>query len=73
MMDFNINEPIAIVGSACRFSGEVNSTAKLWELLREPRDVQTAIPEDRFSAKGHYHSDGRYHGHSNVHMVVLTV
>ncbi|KAK4240422.1 putative pks-nrps protein [Achaetomium macrosporum] len=32
-------EPIAIVGSACRFPGGASSPSKLWDLLREPRDV----------------------------------
>ncbi|RDW86024.1 hypothetical protein BP5796_04349 [Coleophoma crateriformis] len=59
-------EPIAIVGSACHFAGDVNSPSKLWELLREPRDVRSTIPESRFSAEGFYHPDGSYHGHSNV-------
>ncbi|KAK3332997.1 putative hybrid PKS/NRPS enzyme [Cercophora scortea] len=34
-----IQGPIAIVGSACRFPGGASSPSKLWELLREPRDV----------------------------------
>ncbi|KAK3298364.1 putative hybrid PKS/NRPS enzyme [Chaetomium fimeti] len=32
-------EPIAIVGSACRFPGGASSPSKLWKLLREPKDV----------------------------------
>ncbi|OCL13419.1 putative polyketide synthase [Glonium stellatum] len=60
------NEPIAIVGSACHFAGDANSPSKLWELLREPRDVRKVIPDSRFSAKGFYHPNGAYHGHSNV-------
>ena len=59
-------EPIAIVGSACHFAGDVNSPAKLWELLREPRDVRNEIPDSRFSAKGFYHPNNAHHGHSNV-------
>ncbi|KAK4863417.1 hypothetical protein LT330_002195 [Penicillium expansum] len=58
------NEPIAIVGSACRFPGDVTSPSKLWELLREPREV--ARPIDRFAASSFYHQDGHYHGASNV-------
>ncbi|KAK6063375.1 Polyketide synthase-nonribosomal peptide synthetase 2 [Seiridium cupressi] len=60
------NEPIAIVGSACRFAGDASSPSKLWELLREPRDVRSEIPDSRFSAKGFYHPDNAYHGRSNV-------
>ena len=60
------NEPIAIVGSACRFAGDANSPSKLWELLRNPRDLLQEIPNSRFNAKAFYHPDGSYHGHSNV-------
>lgn len=59
-------EPIAIVGSSCRFAGGANSPSKLWELLREPRDVRSEIPETRFNPKGFYHPNNSYHGHSNV-------
>lgn len=59
-------EPIAIVGSACRFAGGVNNPSKLWELLRNPRDVRREIPDDRFNAKGFYSTNPAQHGHSNV-------
>lgn len=57
-------EPIAIIGSGCRFPGESSSPAKLWELLREPRDVLRPI--DRFDTNGFYHPDGMHHGASNI-------
>ena len=60
------HEPIAIVGSACRFAGDASSPSKLWELLRSPRDLLKEIPDSRFNAKAFYHPDGSYHGHSNV-------
>lgn len=59
-------EPIAVIGSACRFAGGANSPSKLWDLLKEPRDVLREIPESRFSVNGFYHPDGSYHGHGNV-------
>ncbi|KAI1100574.1 putative polyketide synthase [Jackrogersella minutella] len=65
-MSGQFNEPIAIVGSACRFAGSTSSPSKLWELLSQPRDVRQDIPDSRFSARGFYHPDGTYHGHSNV-------
>lgn len=61
-----INEPIAIIGSACRFAGDATSPSKLWNLLREPRDVRREIPDERFSARGFYHADNAHHGHTNV-------
>ena len=59
-------EPIAIVGSGCRFPGGASSPSRLWELLQNPRDVLSAIPNTRFNAKAFYHSDGLHHGTSNV-------
>ena len=60
-----VNKPVAIIGSSCRFPGASN-TSKLWELLKEPRDVLSKIPEERFLAEGFYHQDGQHHGTSNV-------
>lgn len=60
------NEPIAVVGSACRFAGDATSPSKLWEVLRDPQDLVQEIPESRFSAQGFYHPDGSRPGHSNV-------
>ncbi|EPS29069.1 hypothetical protein PDE_04017 [Penicillium oxalicum 114-2] len=66
-------EPIAIVGSGCRFPGESSSPSKLWELLQAPRDVQTEIPPTRFNPHGFYHPDNLHHGTSNVrHSYLLT-
>ncbi|KAI0436038.1 beta-ketoacyl synthase domain-containing protein [Xylaria telfairii] len=60
------NEPIAIIGSACRFAGDATSPSKLWELLKSPRDVLSEIPPSRFSANGFHHTDSLFHGHTNV-------
>ncbi|PGH13477.1 hypothetical protein AJ79_03607 [Helicocarpus griseus UAMH5409] len=59
-------EPIAIIGSGCRFPGGADSPSKLWDLLSSPRDILKKIPEDRFNPDGYYHPDGEYHGHTNV-------
>jgi hybrid polyketide synthase / nonribosomal peptide synthetase ACE1 len=59
-------QPIAIIGSGCRFPGNVTSPSKLWDLLREPREVAEPITQDRFSSEGFYHPDSQYHGHFNV-------
>lgn len=59
-----INEPIAVIGTGCRFPGASSSPSKLWELLKTPRDVGSKI--DRFNADGFYHKDGSHHGTSNV-------
>ncbi|HYQ68098.1 type I polyketide synthase [Actinophytocola sp.] len=41
------DEPIAIVGMACRLPGGIASPADLWALLMAEGDVQTEFPADR--------------------------
>ncbi|KAK1839826.1 polyketide synthase peptide synthetase [Colletotrichum chrysophilum] len=60
------NEPIAVVGSACRFPGALDTPSKLWEFLRDPTDLLTKIPKERFNADAFYHPDGMHHGTTNV-------
>jgi hybrid polyketide synthase/nonribosomal peptide synthetase ACE1 len=67
----SIPTPIAIIGSGCRFPGNANTPSRLWDLVRDPPDLLTPIPNDRFSTKGFYHRDGQYHGHSNARHAYL--
>ncbi|MCJ1261274.1 hypothetical protein MMC22_001138 [Lobaria immixta] len=64
--DSKSNEPIAIIGSGCRFPGESSTPSKLWEVLRDPPDIQKEIPENRFNVDGFYHPDNMHHGTSDV-------
>lgn len=59
-------EPIAIIGSACRFPGGSSSPSKLWDLLKEPRDVLVEFPEDRLALSNFHNTDGSFHGSTNV-------
>lgn len=58
---------IAIIGSGCRLPGGANTPSKLWDLLRDPRSLAVDVPW----IKGSYHSDGAYHGHTNVKQAYL--
>ncbi|WP_050779370.1 type I polyketide synthase, partial [Streptomyces sp. Mg1] len=40
-------EPIAIVGMACRYPGEAHSPEELWKLLMDERDAIGPMPTDR--------------------------
>ena len=60
-----LSEPIAIVGSSCRFTSTATSPAKLWELLLHPVDLSREVPMTRFNATAFYHADGEYHGATN--------
>ncbi|KAK2042903.1 putative PKS-NRPS protein [Colletotrichum somersetense] len=61
-----IEEPIAIIGSSCRFPGGSTSPSKLWDLLEKPRDLLREFDPERISLKRFYHRDGEHHGSTNV-------
>lgn len=58
-------QPIAVIGTGCRFPGDSTTPSKLWSLLIEPRDLLETLA-DRFNTQGWHHSSGKHHGHSNV-------
>jgi hybrid polyketide synthase/nonribosomal peptide synthetase ACE1 len=65
-------EPIAIVGSGCRFPGAGNSTSRLWDQLCHPVDLLHRIPPERFNSGNFYHPDPLHHGTANIkHSYVL--
>ncbi|WP_316752422.1 polyketide synthase [Streptomyces herbicida] len=41
------DEPIAIIGMACRYPGGVESPEQLWELIAQGRDATAELPGDR--------------------------
>ncbi|QRK07699.1 SDR family NAD(P)-dependent oxidoreductase [Archangium violaceum] len=51
------DEPIAIVGMACRLPGGADTPEAFWSLLREGRDAISEIPADRWDVDAWYDAD----------------
>lgn len=44
------SSPVAIIGLAFRFPGDLGDEVSFWDALRQKRDLVTQIPEDRWAA-----------------------
>jgi acyl transferase domain-containing protein/NADPH:quinone reductase-like Zn-dependent oxidoreductase/NAD(P)-dependent dehydrogenase (short-subunit alcohol dehydrogenase family)/acyl carrier protein len=47
--DFPQQEPIAIVGIGCRYSGDINNLEDFWKMLIDKRSTLEDFPSDRFA------------------------
>ncbi|KAJ8063559.1 hypothetical protein OCU04_007431 [Sclerotinia nivalis] len=47
-------EPVAIVGFACRLPGGNHSPQKLWDFLERGEIASNKVPQTRFNINGHY-------------------
>ncbi|KAK5990264.1 Highly reducing polyketide synthase otaA [Cladobotryum mycophilum] len=50
-------EPLAIIGLSCRYGGEADSAANLFESVLAAKSVYGPVPKDRFDAEFYYHPD----------------
>ncbi len=48
------DEPIAIIGMACRFPGGGNDPALYWRILRDGKDGVSEVPPDRWDVDAYY-------------------
>ncbi|MER6079721.1 amino acid adenylation domain-containing protein [Streptomyces sp. NPDC001833] len=58
------DEPIAIIGMACRLPGDVSSPEELWDLLERGADGIIEVPADRWDADAIYDPDPDVRGKS---------
>lgn len=60
-----MNQPVAIVGMACRFPGDITSLETLWEAITEGRNCWTNVPKDRFNEDAFLHPNPDFRGGHN--------
>ena len=58
------NEPIAIVGLAFRFPGDLDTEEALWQALKDGRDLVTEVPADRWATEELQHNRRKEPGRS---------
>ncbi|KAF2274182.1 ketoacyl-synt-domain-containing protein [Westerdykella ornata] len=61
-----MSEPIAIIGTGCRFPGGADTPSKLWSVIRDPKDLSRKPPDSRFNIDAFYHPVGTHHGTTNA-------
>ncbi|MBD2534125.1 aminotransferase class III-fold pyridoxal phosphate-dependent enzyme, partial [Nostoc flagelliforme FACHB-838] len=52
--EYQKHEPVAIIGTGCRFPGGANNIEAYWHLLQTGLDAITAIPDDRWDINTFY-------------------
>ena len=50
-------EPIAIIGMACRYPGDASSPSGFWDMIQNARTAHSPIPAERFNVDAWYHPD----------------
>ena len=49
-----VQEPVAVIGMACRLPGDSNSPAALWNFLERGGSADNEAPESRFNLRTHH-------------------
>ena len=55
VLDIPLREPIALVGLSARFPQEASNPQGFWEMIKEGRVANTAIPRERVNIDAYYH------------------
>jgi len=56
-VEYANNEPIAIIGTGCRFPGGIDNPETFWRILRDGVDTISEVPKNRWDANFYYDSD----------------
>lgn len=51
----HVDDPIVIVGAACRLAGEASSLDRLWDMMKDSRTALAKVPKERWDADALYH------------------
>ncbi|KAF4953184.1 hypothetical protein FGADI_6159 [Fusarium gaditjirri] len=60
------NDPICIVGMACRLPGGIRSPDDLWDFMIQKKSAYGPVPADRYDINGFYHPQSNRSGGTNV-------
>ncbi|KAK4508764.1 hypothetical protein PRZ48_002503 [Zasmidium cellare] len=60
------DDPIAVIGMSCKFPGDADTPAKLWDLCESGRNTWSEIPSTRFNGKAFQNPDHRNPGMINA-------
>jgi acyl transferase domain-containing protein/acyl carrier protein len=60
------DDPVVVVGAACRFPGGIDTPESLWEALSSGRDLRSGFPTDRGWPAELFDPDPHATGHSSV-------
>ncbi|KAM4060148.1 hypothetical protein HRG_002245 [Hirsutella rhossiliensis] len=59
-------DPVCIIGMACRLPGGIKSPSDLWDFLVKKKSAQEKIPPSRFNVQGFYSPSGDKTGCMNM-------